>query len=358
MVVLRRDCGEAEVVVRDPPGVAPRGPRSAAPHRDGAAVRGNPRFYEPDLDALAPVAWDLIPPRRYPLLGHGILNRAHPVAPIQTSRGCPFPCAFCSAQSNMGARVRTRSPEAVVDEIARLVLDHGVREIHIEDDNFTFHRESAAEVCRLLVARRLDVVWACPNGVRLDSLDAELLRLMERAGCYSFGVGIESGSDSVLRAMRKQLTTAEILERLHLIRATTDIRTTGFFVLGFPGETRADLAATERFILRAPLDRIGVSPFVPTPESPAYRDLAKRGLVPIEPEWVQQGWGYADGGYVAYGEVPREELVRRMKRVSLRFYLRPRVLAGVLGEIHSPAQVRVAAKYALYLTGLRKSRYW
>ena len=110
--------------------------------------------------------------------------------------------------------------------------------------------------------------------------------------------------------------------------------------------------------MRAPLDRIGVSPFVPTPESPAYRDLAKRGLVPIEPEWVQQGWGYADGGYVAYGEVPREELVRRMKRVSLRFYLRPRVLAGVLGEIHSPAQVRVAAKYALYLTGLRKSRYW
>jgi len=85
------------------------------------------------------------------------------------------------------------SPENIIREIELLIKKYGVKEIHIEDDNFTFNKERVIEFCILLLDKNININWACPNGIRLDTLDEELLKLMEKAGCYSFAVGIESG---------------------------------------------------------------------------------------------------------------------------------------------------------------------
>ncbi len=323
---------------------------------DGA-VRENPRAFEADLDALAPVAWPLIRPDRYPTMPHGVLNKAFPIAPIMATRGCPHGCTFCSARDQMGARVRTRSPAHIVAEIAGLVGRYGVREIHFEDDNLTFHRDFALEVCDRLISARLGLAWACPNGVRLDRLDETLLRRMEAAGCYSFAAGIESGSARVLQAMHKGTTPDQILEQLRLVRRTTRIKVTGFFLVGYPGETLADLQQTERLILKAPLDRISVSPFVPLPNTRVTAELIRAGRLPPRPDW-RRAVSYEDDGARAFGAVPIETLLRRARLVSLRFYARPRVAWSVLQRVHSFSQLRVMARYLAYLVGLPTPRYW
>lgn len=325
--------------------------------RDGPTIRRNAVFHEPDLDELASPAWDLMAPGSYPPLGHGILNRAAPQAPLFATRGCPYPCTFCSAHANMGKKLRVRSPEHVVDEVERLVRDFGVRELVFDDDNFTLRHDFALGVSEELIRRELGVVWSLPNGVRLDSLDTELLVAMERAGCYSFAVGVESGSDRVLGLMRKRTDTATLMERIRLVARTTRIRMTGFFMAGFPGETLDDLAATERFIMTAPFHRLSISLFVPLPATVAHDALDAQGLLDKDPDWTYCA-AMKDDDYVSYCDIPTDVLVRRVRRVSLRFYLRPHIAFGLLREIHTAAQLRVAFEHLAYLSGLSKLRYW
>lgn len=91
----------------------------------------------------------------------------------------------------------------MIEEIKLLYYEYNVREIHIEDDNFTLKKDFVIDFCNSLIKEKLDISWACPNGVRLDTLDLDLLKIMKRSGCYSFAVGIESGSERVLRHMKK-----------------------------------------------------------------------------------------------------------------------------------------------------------
>jgi anaerobic magnesium-protoporphyrin IX monomethyl ester cyclase len=325
--------------------------------RDGSEVRQNRRTYEQDLDAAARPAWHLMQPNTYPRLAHGILNRAFPIAPIFATRGCPYPCTFCSAADNMGKKLRVRSSESVVDEIEFLAREYGVREIHIEDDNFTFNREFAMGVCEDLIRRDLGVVWCCPNGVRLDRIDKELLIAMERAGCYSLSAGIETGSNRILDLMKKQATAEENMEQLWLIRDNTDIQITAFIIWAYPGETLDDVRLTEEFIKTAPLDRLAMSLFQPLPNSPAARELIRQGLLPEDPDWSVI-MSKDDDVYANFSEVPTQVLIKRFKRTSMRFYFRPRILTAIAREIRSLAQLRVSLEYVLHLAGLRKERYW
>ena len=147
-----------------------------------------------DLDSIPNPAWDLIDPRTYPISPHGTFSKSYPVAPIITSRGCPYLCTFCAGFKSTGRKLRRRSVKMVLDEINYLYRVYGVREFHIEDDNFTLQKEYVMEFTDSLCSSGLKIWWACPNGIRADRLDKEMLLSMERSGCYSFGLGIESGS--------------------------------------------------------------------------------------------------------------------------------------------------------------------
>ncbi len=114
--------------------------------------------------------------------------------------------------------MRRRSVPRVLDEIELLHTAHGVNEIQIIDDNFTIDREYVHRFCSGLIERRLTVDWCCPNGVRLDTLDEELLRDMKRAGAYRIAVGIESGSQRILDHMKKQQKKEMVREKVALIR--------------------------------------------------------------------------------------------------------------------------------------------
>jgi len=303
--------------------------------RDGQTVV-NPRAPVQNPDEIAFPAWDLMSPRSYPAATHGIFFRHIPVAPIITSRGCPFSCTFCAARALTGREIRYRSVENVVEEIILLHDRYGVKEFHIEDDNFTWKREYVTSFCREIIDRGLNLAFALPNGIRLDSLDREVLALMERAGFYSLAVGIESGSDRVLELMKKTLTREVIREKLELIKECTDMRISGFFLIGYPGETEDEIEATISFARELPLDLASFLITMPLPGSPLWDDYNKR-------DYQNINWEDFIPSRVVPGlsNIPPGRLKRLQRKATIRFYLRPKIICGILKKLKHPNQYRI-----------------
>jgi len=300
---------------------------------DGKVVCSQRLDFFKDLDSLPFPAWDLMDPRTYPDLPHQLLHREFPVGSVMTSRGCPFDCTFCASTTLWGRGWRARSPENVVDEIEMLVKDFQVKEIHIEDDNFTLKRSHAAAVCEEILRRGLDIVWCTPNGVRIDSLDEELVALMKRSGCYGLGFGIESGSQEVLDFNRKKLDLEKVAAKVEMVKKY-GIETNGFFIIGLPGETIETIKETIRFAKRVPFDRANFGLLAPLPGSDIFQKYVldkKRG----------QEIDYSAFNYFTpfpLGDLTARELNRWQRRSVFSFYGRPRQLWNLIRHMR-PGQV-------------------
>ncbi len=213
-----------------------------------------PRELLPELDALPFPDWEGMDPRNYQKAPHGALIKNFPVAPVVTTRGCPYACKFCASPSFWGQRLRARSPKKVVEEIEYLVRDFGVREIHFEDDNLTLRREHVRAICNLILEKNIKISWATPNGIRADQVDAEILALMKKAGCYYVVFGIESGNQVILENINKKETLSDIEKAVKLAHGL-GMLTQGFFIFGLPGETEATIKNSIEFAKKIPLDR-------------------------------------------------------------------------------------------------------
>jgi radical SAM superfamily enzyme YgiQ (UPF0313 family) len=299
--------------------------------RDDGEITVGPWRVVEDLDSISFPAWDLIDPRTYPEAPHGGFAKNFPVAPITITRGCPFKCTFCSGKTVTGSTVRKRSIGNAIDEIRLLVSDYGVREIHIEDENFTMHKALVIEFCIGLIEERLNVSWTCPSGVRIDTLDSEMLGMMKKSGCYSLAVGIEFGTDRI-HALTKKRLTLDVIERQLDLLSRFDIRTTGFFMMGIPGETREDMLETIKFAKKVKIDRAQFNNFMPLPGSEIYNELRSRGeLDSIDPDH----FFVHDVGYVPQG-MKKSDIKNLQRRAYLEFYLRPRIIYGLLKDIKTP----------------------
>lgn len=294
-----------------------------------------------DVNRLPTPAWDLIEPETYPAAPNGIFSRHACIAPVIATRGCRYNCAFCAVGRMQGHTVRTRNPLNIVDEIT-LLKNRGVREIHFMDDSFTQNREFVMSFCDTLERQGMRMPWSCPNGIRLDTLDGEMLRAMERAGCYSFAVGIESGTQRILDEMGKGINIDTIREKIGLIKDNTHIRVTGFFVLGFPGETIGDIENTIEFAMSLPIERANFFNFTPFPGSRVYEKLKLSG----ELKDVDLSSLYIHEIVYAPEGVERETLAGLQRRAHLMFYLRLKILLGIAAEIKSFSQLGVVIRRA------------
>lgn len=290
-----------------------------------------------NLDDIAMSAWDLIDPRTYPQAPHGTFAKAFPTAPIITSRGCPYRCTFCASFATHGRKIRRRSPSEILNEIKFLKEKYGVREFHIEDDNFTLGKDYAKDVLSRIVSQDLNIWISLPNGVRIDALDEELLKLLERAGCYSFGIGIESGSDRILKLLKKDLDTNEIAEKVGLVKRLTGIRITGFFLMGHPEETEDDIMKSIELALRLKIDRVSFSPLMPLPGSELYEEWKDR----INLKDVDLSKFLYYQFIPGFSPIDIKRLEKLLKEANLRFYLRAHILFGLLTEISAPYQLKV-----------------
>ena len=298
--------------------------------RDGQTIKINPNVIQDDLDGLGLAAWDLIKPQEYPESQHGAFFKQFPIAPIMVTRGCPYPCTFCAGSLVSGKKIRRRSIDNVLGELKMLNNDFGIREFHIIDDNFTMDKEYVKDFLRKLKALNLGMTWAVPNGVRMDTLDDELLGLMKETGLYMISLGIESGSDEVLSEMRKGITVARIRECVNKIdRAGIDIA--GFFILGFPGETPESIRQTIDFAAELPLKRANFFTYLPFPGTESYAKLLASGELK-DVDWER--FYFTNAAYVPTG-ITRKELKSLHRLAFAKFYLRPHIIMYQLKSIQS-----------------------
>lgn len=304
-------------------------------------IYANPPVFVDKLDLLEFPDWEQINPSGYPHAPQGIIFKSLPVAPIIATRGCPFPCTFCAGHTVSGSKIRKRSIENIISEIKVLAGNYNVKEVHILDDNFSFDKDYIKNFCLALLDSGIKISWCCPNGLRLDTLTEEIVRLMKKSGCYYISVGIESGSNLVLSAMRKQLNIEQIIKQIRMIKgASMDVN--GFFIVGYPGESEKDIFRTIDFAKSLPLTRAAFYNFLPLPGTQIYKELSERNeLERIEWDNIFQG----DVPYTTAG-ISKPRLKQLQRRAYREFYLRPRVFFNLLSKIKTLNQLLYILKRA------------
>lgn len=242
----------------------------------------NPKTsYIENPDELPFPARHLLPMERYFASQniHAHFSKRQPSTSITTSRGCPGQCTFCSIHTVWGRRWRSRSPKNVVDEIEMLVKNYGVKEIHFEDDNLTLDRKRMTEICEEIIGRGLDITWTAPNGTAIQTLDEELLTIMKQAGCYRLFLAIESGNRDVLQKLiKKGLSLVKVKEVVKILKKL-NLETTGFFVLGMPGETKENIRETIDLAKALDLDDAWFSIATPFPGTALYQLCQAKGYL-------------------------------------------------------------------------------
>ncbi|MEE4356180.1 MAG: radical SAM protein [Desulfococcaceae bacterium] len=187
------------------------------------------------------------------------------LAGIMTSYGCPFDCDFCS-KPVFGNRLRRRSMDRIFEEI-RDIKDKGYKGLWIADDCFSLDPEHTRCFCHRLISEKLDMKWFCLS--RVDRISQSDIDIWQASGCRKVFFGLESGSNEVLTLMNKK-TTTDVAEKTIERFAQSDIRTAGFFMVGYPGETYDTIEKTFQWALSLPLDEISFTIPFPLPGTRLY----------------------------------------------------------------------------------------
>ncbi|APR82405.1 Radical SAM domain protein [Minicystis rosea] len=167
---------------------------------------------------------------------------------VMTSRGCPWACTFCGAETTWGRGFRGNSVPYVLDALERAVARVPVKMIQIKDDTFTTNKKRVLELCRGIRARNMKLFWSCDT--RVDVLSDELLREMRLAGCERLSLGVESGAPKILAQIDKKITVDKIVESTELAKKY-GIKVRYFMMLGNRGETAETFRQTLGFLERA-----------------------------------------------------------------------------------------------------------
>jgi anaerobic magnesium-protoporphyrin IX monomethyl ester cyclase len=232
--------------------------------KNGKIVRNPDRPYIENLDELPFPARHFWPIER--------LRKGEDNFYLITSRGCIYWCDFCSTVRMHGRKFRVRSPKNVVDELEFLHNTYGATQFTFCDDVFTVDKARIEELCKEIKNRKLEIKWNC--GTRVDLITKELLLKMKEAGCVSVWFGVESGSQQVLDAMRKGISTSQTMRVFNWVREI-GLKPVPNVILGFPGETKQTAWETIKFAEKINPDFVCYYDIAtPYPGTPLY-DLVK-----------------------------------------------------------------------------------
>jgi len=285
-----------------------------------------------NLDTLPFPARHLLPTEKYASIG----SKQVPFTTMLSSRGCPYHCSFCSVQATGGPRWRPRSPENVLAEIDHLVKDYGVREINFADDNFTLDPTRVEKICQLLIKRNYDLILKNSNGVRLDSLTYPLLQLMKKAGWYLLAFGIESGNQQILDKNNKELKLTKVRQVVHWCQKI-GIDTTGFFIIGLPGETPTTIKKTIDFAKSLDLDEAQFNILIPFVGTRVREIIEKEGKI-LTNDWHFYN-PYAQPVFKMAKLTP-SLMLKSQQRAHRQFYLRPKILLKQIQKGHFLGRIK------------------
>lgn len=220
--------------------------------KDGEVGYTSPKAAIVDMDSIPHPARDLIDMKHY--LSHYILVRGsgYKTATVHSSRGCPYQCVFCSCGIVFN-KVRYFSPRYVVAEIDELVSKYKARFIFFTDDTFIIDKKRVRTICESIIEHGIagKVDWEVQARAELiDWNDLELLKLMKKAGCVRIDYGFESGSDRILRFLKKGVASVVHNQKAIEVTKASGLKVLGTFMLGTLGETDEEIEETKSFIVK------------------------------------------------------------------------------------------------------------
>lgn len=236
----------------------------------GGAVPPPGNDFIQDIDSLPFPAWDLVDFAAYAKAPNmNVWLKGTRYATLFTSRGCPYKCGYC--HDIFTKKFRWRSPENVLAEIELLAEHYGIDEFQIVDDIFNLHKPRLKAIFAQLEARYgpSRFHFCFPNGLRGDILDHDVIRTLRRGGAYQITVAIETASPRIQGLIGKNLDIEKVRRVIDFCKAE-GILVKGFFMLGFPTETLAELRSTIRFALRSNLTFASFFTVIPQPGTPMH----------------------------------------------------------------------------------------
>jgi radical SAM superfamily enzyme YgiQ (UPF0313 family) len=220
-----------------------------------------------DLDSLPFQPWDIF--NKLPYDYSCPWMDIEPVFTMNTSRGCPFSCSFCSVESIWGKEYACFSANRIISEIEYLMKYYGAKGIYFREDNFTLNSKRVEQFCTELKRKDIKIHWACET--RVDTLTNEkLVELMSDAGCKAVYLGVESGSQRILDMLDKQINVQQIEKSVSLCKKY-NIRTYCSLITGVPGETYEDYLHTVSLMKRLKPYNYSYNIFVGIPNSKLYK---------------------------------------------------------------------------------------
>jgi radical SAM superfamily enzyme YgiQ (UPF0313 family) len=246
--------------------------------------------------------------------------RKLPVAPIVTSRGCPYQCIYCN-KSIFGYTYRYRSPKNIIEEIDYLINQFDIKQIDILDDNFTLVPKNTEEVLGMIIKRKYNITINCQNGIRADTLTREIIHKMKLAGIFKVGIGIESGNKEILQKIKKQLDLFKVKQVIKWFREE-GIITHGFFMIGLPWDTKETMQETIDFAIESNPDIANFMITIPFPGTSLYSYIQNNGKFL---QSTKQGIssGFYDGCIFYETETThKEDVFKYYKKAYKNFYFR------------------------------------
>ena len=244
-------------------------------YRDnGVLIDNGPRAFIGDLNTIPIPNRELLktPAYSWYLSPPGIIRGQFlkGITTIYASRGCPYHCIFCCSHEVAGRKYRLRSVDNVLEEIRYLKKEFNIKGVYFNDDTFGIHKPWVYEFCERLNKEDYKLVWGVQTRAHL--IENKMLSAMKSAGCMQVDIGCESGSNKVLKNLKKGIKVEHILNAFQCAKEV-GMDTYCTFILGNPGETIEDIKETER-IAKIINSRVSFLIMVPYPGSEMF-DMAK-----------------------------------------------------------------------------------
>ncbi len=266
--------------------------------------------------------------------------------------GCPYPCSFCSMRLT-GFDART--PAQLCDEMEHDYKVNGIREIDWFDPIMLHDRRRMIDFSREIKRRKIDIIWSAR--ARVDSIsghrqdgepDEELIREIAESGCRRLFLGVESGDDDVLKAMRKKQVINNQKKVLDCLVAH-GIRPLGFFMIGAPGDDYKTVEKTVKFACSLPLEYVQFTLTMIKPHTELEKEYSVKATgVDYWREYIR---GTVEEKLLPtpWTELTRADQERLARYAYLRFYLRPRYIWRMIRKIESMEEFLRYARVAIQL---------
>ena len=285
----------------------------------------------PDLETLPFPAYDALVPDIREYSSKARLVKSY-MAPLLTSRGCPYNCTFCNKGVH-GSKFRPRSVESVLKEIKWLMEKYQVHQLDILDDNFTFDQERAVKILKG-IQKIGKFAINCQNGVRADRVNKSLIHEMKKAGVFRVGIGIESSNLYTLKRIKKNLDLEKVKETIGMFRKEK-IVVHGYFIVGFPFETLEDVKNTMEFAKRLNPHFANFSQYLPIIGTQLYKELYDAGQIMTKDGEVNGSFFNIGESYVISPNFTKEEFEILYHKMWKNFYLNPRKVIDILFSVKS-----------------------